>query len=457
LPGVATWLLSKLDIDVLVTLSVSGPAEADHPRPRWRQSFRYRETSWPESPHALGETLWRANADAVLDSGWDEAPDAPPTYVFEPFPYPITAVEGLKAIACYRHQTADDPRRWDGSVPEAFCISLERGLIAYLPGFDVAPWGWTSGHVEAKAWQARRAAPDEDAGETVPVGADVTHAIELLVSQGIELEPHTGVDDDVPAGGAGRIDPAFQALPSRKVGHWSSTNTYNYHQVQVRAYADAGAAHVGYLVRRAVYERVPDERWAESTRIVARHGRLVVDLARHPVAPTVDLTRYTHVTLQQQRDALALLGEPDESWSSDALPIIADVEGATVAAQGIVLPHSSGRAVRVVTDHEGLQRLAELITDEHVRQQVLDIDPDTHTAVLVHGIAGANRLTRAHIQELASPPGYEPAYLLSLTIEGLRWTSAVLFVIDKLPVRPTEAVLHHPGAGLWITPLTVLA
>ncbi len=457
MPGVVTWLLSKLDIDVLVTLSVSGPAEADHPRPRWRPSVRYRDTSWPESPHALGEILWRANADAVLDSGWEDEEDAPLTYVFEPFPHPITAVEGLKAIACYRHQTADDPRQWDGSVPEAFCATLERDLIAYLPGFDVAPWGWTSSHVEAKAWQARRAAPDEDAGETVPVGADVTHAIELLVSQGIELQPHIGVDYDLPPGATAHIDPDFLALPSRKVGHWSSTNTHNYHQVQVRAYADDVDAHLGYLVRRAVYERVPDERWAEYTIVVARYGRLVVDLARHPVAPTIDLTRHTHVTLEQQRDALASLGEPAESWSTDAIPIIADIDGATVAAQGIVLPDSRSRAVRVVTDHEGLQRLAEQITDEHVRQQILDIDPDTHTAVLVHGVAGAHRLTRTHIQELASPPGYDPAYLLSLTIEGLRWTSAVLFVIDKLPVRPTEAVMHHPGAGLWITPLTVLA
>jgi hypothetical protein len=75
--------------------------------------------------------------------------------------------------------------------------------------------------------------------------------------------------------------------------------------------------------------------------------------------------------------------------------------------------------------------------------------------LVIHGVASADRIAHARVQELASPPGADPKYLLDMTVEGLRWTPAVVVVIDKLPQRPTEAVLRHPEAGASLTPFSV--
>jgi hypothetical protein len=64
---VSANLLSKLHIDVLVTLAMSGPAEVIGASERWRSSDWFVRHSWPAGPDELGEMLWRANADAVLD------------------------------------------------------------------------------------------------------------------------------------------------------------------------------------------------------------------------------------------------------------------------------------------------------------------------------------------------------------------------------------------------------
>ncbi len=447
----SAFLLSKLHIDLLVTLGISGPAEADQGSSAWRPAHLFYGRKWPASADDLGEVLWRANAENVLDPEGD-GEELPPRYVYEPFPYPITAVEGLKAVSCYVYQTADDRDRWEGSMPEAFCHWLEDELIGQLPGFDAAPWDWNIPDLDAKADQVRVATLNRHAGAHAPIGPDVAGVIKVLASNGIELKPHPDVDNDLPAGIYVPIDRDFQARPSQKVGHWSSVNRRNRREVQVRAYADDAAAHVGYLLRRSVHEHIELAGQIEWTRYVARHGRVVVDLARHPGqgSPVPDPRR---MTLQQHRDALAALGRPDESWSTEDLPIISDTEGGSVVCQRIALPNAhADRAVQVATDSDSLRRLAVLVDDEHDRQKVLDIDPETHTAFMIHGVASADRITRARMQELASPPGSEPKYLLDLSVEELRWTPAVVVVIDKLPERPTEVVIRQPGAHL--APLT---
>jgi hypothetical protein len=142
--------------------------------------------------------------------------------------------------------------------------------------------------------------------------------------------------------------------------------------------------------------------------------------------------------------------------STDDLPIVADVKGGAVVCRGIALPNGhADRAIHVATDSDGLRRLAMLVDDDQDWQKVLNIDPETHTALLIQGVAHAERVTRARLQELASPPGSDPGYLLDLTIDGLRWIPAVVVVIDKLPRHPTEAVVGHPAAGNSRTPFRV--
>jgi hypothetical protein len=210
-------------------------------------------------------------------------------------------------------------------------------------------------------------------------GVGVARALDTLIANGIELQPHPDVDNDLPAGVGVPID---------------------------------------------------------ATSKLSRAGRSATGHA-----PTT---------------STAILGHPDESWSTDDLPIIAEIEGGAVVCQSIALPNGyGGRGIQVMSDDDDLRRLATLIEGTHDRQKILDIDPETHTALVIHGVASADQVARARIQELASPPGANPKYLLDLTIEGLRWTPAVVVAIDKLPQRPTEAVLRHPGAGATPTPFSV--
>ena len=99
----------------------------------------------------------------------------------------------------------------------------------------------------------------------------------------------------------------------------------------------------------------------EWTRMVARHGRLVVDLARHPSDPTSSwaMERYTYVTLQQQKNALAELGPSDESWSTEDLPIVTQVRGGNILCQGIALSNRHAeRGIQIANDSDSLGRLA---------------------------------------------------------------------------------------------------
>jgi hypothetical protein len=448
--------MSKLDIDVLVTLGMYGPAEAASAPRAWRREHRFMDKSWPDSSDELGDLLWRTNAEAVLDPDWDDEPP-PAAYIFEPIPCPVTAVEGLKAISCYGYQTADDRHRWEASAASAYCEWLRIQLIGYVPGFEDAPWGWQDRDVDLRIDRARVTGIAKRIGEPAPAPPDVARVVEVLMANGIKLEPYAGIDDDFPAGVHVWIDRDFQAQQSRKIGHWASANRFNRDHIHVRGYADEDAAHVGYLLRRAVHEHVTERGLVDWTRRVARFGRVVVDLARSPtISGPSPIPPPGYMTLDQQLRALAALGEADEAWSTDALPMIADSTDGTVLCRGVVLSNGyASRAIQVANDDDGLRQMAMQIGDEDDRERVLNVNPETHTVLLIHGVADAERVPRARMQSLASPPGKDPKYLLDLTVEGLRWTPAVVVVIDKLPQHPTEAVLRHPGAGDARTPFGV--
>lgn len=52
-----------------------------------------------------------------------------------------TPVVILKAIACYEYQSCEHPE-WETSKAKAFCETLRKIIISWLPGYEEAPWGW---------------------------------------------------------------------------------------------------------------------------------------------------------------------------------------------------------------------------------------------------------------------------------------------------------------------------
>jgi hypothetical protein len=152
------------------------------------------------------------------------------------------------------------------------------------------------------------------------------------------------------------------------------------------------------------------------------------------------------MTLQEQRDALAVLGDPDESWSTDDLPLVTDAAVDVPFGPRIALDNAIDKVLQIATDRDGLERLAALVDTDEDRRTLLEVDPETHAALLIQGVADAARITYVRLRELAVPPGRDPKYLLDLAVEGVRWIPGVIAIIDKLPLRPTEAVLR-PADG----------
>lgn len=145
----SSLILDKMDVDVLVQLALHGPVEA----PTW--------SALTDDPDQLGTALWRQNYEAAGDP--DEDPP-PPEYHFQPMPFGITAVEGLKMCAFYGYQTGDDPEAWAQGPARPFLERLRSRLIHVLPGWDEAPWGWSPADITALA--GRGGAPSRVAEET---------------------------------------------------------------------------------------------------------------------------------------------------------------------------------------------------------------------------------------------------------------------------------------------------
>src|SRR4051812_22662841 len=110
----------------------------------------------------------------VLDPEDDEY-EPLPEYTFERVPFPVTAVEGLKLVGCYRYQTAGDD--WAGSAPAAFCQWLQNALINRVPGYHEAPWGWKVDDVNLRLDQLRAAGVSARPDQSATVAPDAARVL----------------------------------------------------------------------------------------------------------------------------------------------------------------------------------------------------------------------------------------------------------------------------------------
>jgi len=138
--AVSATFLPKAHIDALVTAALHW-AEPD--------GFRYRRlmtmrmlTLTAANADRVGGMLWRANYDHT--EGWAPPEERRvaemPTYAFEPLPGVPDPVVVLRAISCYRYQTAGDPEDFEVTEAYGFLDWLTQTAVHHLPGWGSLPW-----------------------------------------------------------------------------------------------------------------------------------------------------------------------------------------------------------------------------------------------------------------------------------------------------------------------------
>jgi hypothetical protein len=167
---VSAFVVSKEHIDLLVALAFTGPRPEPHGSRHWH------EPSWLKkanpTPDDVGRMLLAENLTSVHDryprDRADELPGPRPPYwlvseageggyQFTRHRYRLTAVEGLKALACYEYQSCEHDG-WPESDAHAFCRSLHDAVVWMLPGMEEAPWSWDQSAIAPGLTSARHRA-----------------------------------------------------------------------------------------------------------------------------------------------------------------------------------------------------------------------------------------------------------------------------------------------------------
>lgn len=151
----SAFLVSEAHITALVDVAANGPSGHGprYPGDGW-YSMKWSEDGVRldsrQDPDLAGQMLWRECYLSVTDRYPDHETSGLPgpcdfsvadilTYTFKRPSKRLTAIEALKAIACYEYQSCEHPG-WKDSAAYLFCRHLQSSLIATLPGWDEASW-----------------------------------------------------------------------------------------------------------------------------------------------------------------------------------------------------------------------------------------------------------------------------------------------------------------------------
>lgn len=143
----SAFVVDKAHINAIVR---SGLAVRYKPL-RWYHDKEWRELT-SDNASAVGQMLLEECIKSVChryeDSDITDLPGRNDAEYIIPFGFrmsynPPTPVETLKIIDCYSYQSCEHPD-WEESEAYQFCESLRSSTIDRLPGYDDAPWEWTS-------------------------------------------------------------------------------------------------------------------------------------------------------------------------------------------------------------------------------------------------------------------------------------------------------------------------
>jgi hypothetical protein len=437
------WLLGKLHIDVLVSVALVGPLERSA---RWR-SFTFQSPQRTFGQHDLpvsadtvdhiGESLWRMNERAAGD-GQKRDP-----YVFEPVGCPISAIEGLKAVSCYEYQT-NGVRGWSRSDARAFCEALRANLVGVVPGFDDAPWGWSSRDVEQRvhrgepppAPRPRYGPVDEPDARLVlealatlrpydrPFGEHSPRVVEERLSVGSDLDDYGTL---------------AQPLPTRV---WEASMPSD-QSLWVFLFPDESVAQDAFRMRRVIAERARLERGWIMHADIFRIGRVVVRF-RYRGQTYMPGIRSEPVG-EPIANVLEGLGV-DEVYSTAADPASAIAAG-RVTARRLAIRSGSRGWVSVARTKADVQRLQE--TRGLPAEALADVDPRRHTVLLFTGPVDIDAVGGGALRAVLAPAlqGAKEAFELELAVRGVQEISGVVAVIDRLSHYPFRVVLRDRDTG----------
>ena len=140
----SAFIVNDIHIDALVNLALAPPAGfARIPGGPYALRFDFHDNRGDgevrlDRANDLGQMLRNANLRSIKDRYPESEEDYWPYHYKRP-PRQLTALEGLKALACYEYQTCESDS-WDGSLAWMFCEALRRHLIHFIPGYDEGPW-----------------------------------------------------------------------------------------------------------------------------------------------------------------------------------------------------------------------------------------------------------------------------------------------------------------------------
>ncbi|GIF47458.1 hypothetical protein DFJ67_6939 [Asanoa ferruginea] len=354
-------------------------------------------------PDALGTDLWQQNHAATTDPAWGDPPL--PAYHFQALPFGVTAVEGLKACAHYRYQTADDEEAWQEGP---------------------APWGWVPADIAAR--MGRGGAPVTEAGvpaDEPPVDPLLAQVETAFQAAGLTLNlpfrdpPPLTLD----------LDPRLRT--ARREIRFPTWQPYPILSVEI--YADNATARRAW---RSVRGQLQDRPLFFDLRL-ARIGRVVVSYERmSQTAFPSDLTV-----------GLTALGEPDEMWTNADPPIL--ISEGDISARRVPLTaghHTGGAQTRIVVarDEASRQALIELVGDDTVRAQVAAVDLSRHSVLLLIGIAAIDEVEQVTPHECVGGFENDVRHELRLATTGSTRQTATVVTVDRLPLTPSTALLVNP-------------
>ncbi|MEA2972915.1 MAG: hypothetical protein QOG82_1373 [Actinomycetota bacterium] len=406
-------LLTKLDVDVLVQLAVLGPLEAE----LWKPLV--------DDADAFGRELWTLNwaAAAHLDEDGEM-----PAYTFEPLPVGVTAGEGLKQVAFFVYQSADEDDEegpWMQSRIRARLNRMRHRLLEHVPDYRDAPWGWGSGEVAARS---SRAAPTPQA-EPSPRLREV---LELWAAVGVPIATRYG---------PGIPSDTF-ADPRRVLGGgaYLPPKTSGFAPVLIVVCADEDASRHAFLLMAQGAQYAPNSHVYRFRDVVAR-----VALGTDDGALSMRLEEAIDQLSQPDR-----LGEPADHWWS-AGPPRADVAAEVVASRVRLNPATAGThlAEHVLVARTPAQQraLVAMLADDDVRIRAAAVSTRDHSLLLLRGVAEIESASNATVRDEVFDRGSGPAMgqRLSLYTSGATSGYATLVLVGRLPVAPQMVWIEDPG------------